>query len=34
MLDLETGATKKQLLKAMEGRILAEAEVMGTYARK
>ncbi len=33
MLDLPAGATKKQLLKAMEGHILAQAEVMGTYTR-
>jgi phosphatidylethanolamine-binding protein (PEBP) family uncharacterized protein len=34
MLNLESGATKQQLLKAMEGHILAEAQVMGTYSRK
>ena len=33
MPDLAAGADKKQLLKAMEGRILAQAELMGTYAR-
>ena len=30
---LESGATKAQLLKAMEGHILGEGEVMGTYKR-
>ena len=34
MLSLATGATKDQLLKAMQGRILAQAQVMGTYSRK
>lgn len=33
MLDLPTGATKAELLKAMEGHILIETELMGTYAR-
>jgi Raf kinase inhibitor-like YbhB/YbcL family protein len=33
-LDLKPGATKSQLLKAMEGHILAEAELMGRYTRK
>lgn len=33
-LDLEAGASKQQLLKAMEKHILARAELMGTYARK
>jgi hypothetical protein len=32
-LDLEPGATKKALEKAMEGHILAQAELMGTYSR-
>jgi Raf kinase inhibitor-like YbhB/YbcL family protein len=32
-LDLESGATKKQLLKAMDGHILAQAELMGTFSR-
>jgi Raf kinase inhibitor-like YbhB/YbcL family protein len=31
--DLESGATKQQLLEAMEGHILAEAQLMGTFAR-
>ncbi len=30
-LDLAAGATKAQLLKAMEGHILAQTELMGTY---
>ena len=33
-LDLAAGASKKQLLGAMEGHILAVAELMGTYSRK
>jgi Raf kinase inhibitor-like YbhB/YbcL family protein len=33
MLDLAAGATKEQLLNAMEGHILAESELMGTYTR-
>jgi Raf kinase inhibitor-like YbhB/YbcL family protein len=33
VLDLEAGAGKSQLLKAMEGHILAEVQLMGTYAR-
>ena len=32
-LDLEGGITKAQLLEAMEGHILAEAQLMGTYSR-
>ena len=32
-LNLEPGATKKQLLSAMEGHLLAQAEVMGKYKR-
>ena len=31
---LKAGATKEQLLAAMKGRILAEAEVIGTYERR
>jgi Raf kinase inhibitor-like YbhB/YbcL family protein len=31
--DLKTGLTKKELLKAMEGHILAEGQLMGTYQR-
>jgi Raf kinase inhibitor-like YbhB/YbcL family protein len=34
VLDLAAGAGKKQLLRAMEGHILAQAELMGVYARK
>lgn len=33
LLDLRPGATKEQLLKAMEGHILAEGQLMGTYGR-
>lgn len=32
-LDLKPGATKKDVLKAMEGHILAQGELMGKYAR-
>ena len=32
-LNLPPGATKKQLLKAMEGHILAKAELVGLYSR-
>jgi Raf kinase inhibitor-like YbhB/YbcL family protein len=32
-LDLKAGATKGQLLKAMEGHILAEGQLMGKYKR-
>jgi Raf kinase inhibitor-like YbhB/YbcL family protein len=34
MPDLKPGLTKKELLKAMEGHVLAEGELMGTYQRK
>jgi Raf kinase inhibitor-like YbhB/YbcL family protein len=34
VLDLDPGATKQQLLGAMEGHVLAQAELMGTYARQ
>ena len=34
MLDLAAGANKAQLLKAMAGHILAQAELIGTYARQ
>jgi len=34
MLDLKAGAGKKQLLRAMEGHILAQTEVMGVYSRR
>lgn len=33
-LDLEPGATKSQLVKAMEGHILAQGQLMGKYTRK
>ena len=33
VLDVEVGATKEQLLEAMEDHIVAEAELMGTYSR-
>lgn len=32
-LDLKTGATKSQLVKAMEGHILAQGQLMGKYRR-
>ena len=32
-LNLDSGATKDQLLEAMQGHILAEAQLMGTYKR-
>jgi Raf kinase inhibitor-like YbhB/YbcL family protein len=32
--DLTAGMTKKDLLKAMEGHVLAEGELMGTYQRQ
>ena len=32
-LDLTVGASKEQLLKAMHGHIVAQAELMGTYSR-
>jgi hypothetical protein len=34
VLDLKPGVTKKDLLKAMEGHVLAEGQLMGTYQRK
>jgi Raf kinase inhibitor-like YbhB/YbcL family protein len=34
MPGLKPGATKKDLLKAMEGHVLAEGQLMGTYQRK
>lgn len=34
VLDIKPGANKQQLLKAMEGHILGQAELMGTYSRK
>jgi hypothetical protein len=33
-LDLEPGATKDQVLDAMEGHVLAKGEIYGTYERK
>lgn len=33
VLDLDAGASKNQVLKAMEGHILAQAELMGVYSR-
>jgi Raf kinase inhibitor-like YbhB/YbcL family protein len=33
-LDLPSGTDKAQLIEAMAGHILAQAELMGTYARK
>jgi Raf kinase inhibitor-like YbhB/YbcL family protein len=33
-LDLEPGADKRELFRAMEGHVLAEAELMGTYERQ
>lgn len=34
LLELPTGASKDQLLKAMEGHVLAETRLMGLYERK
>jgi len=34
LLDLKPGVTKKDLLQAMEGHVLAEGQFMGTYQRK
>ena len=34
VLDLKAGANKKQVLKAMEGHILAQTELMGVYSRQ
>ncbi len=33
-LSLDSGTAKDQLLQAMEGHILAQAELMGTYSRE
>jgi phosphatidylethanolamine-binding protein (PEBP) family uncharacterized protein len=33
-LQLAPGASRKELILAMEGHILAQAELMGTYAKK
>ncbi|MGD8901129.1 MAG: YbhB/YbcL family Raf kinase inhibitor-like protein [Desulfobacterales bacterium] len=32
-LELDSGSTKAQLLEAMQGHILAEGQLMGTYSR-
>ncbi len=34
VLDLKPGATKKDLFKAMDGHVLAEGQLMGTYQRQ
>jgi Raf kinase inhibitor-like YbhB/YbcL family protein len=34
MLDLKPGATKADLLNSMEGHVLAQGQLMGTYQRK
>jgi Raf kinase inhibitor-like YbhB/YbcL family protein len=34
VLSFAAGATKEELLKAMEGHILAQAELMGRYSRR
>ena len=34
ILDLDPGASKDQLLKAMEGRMLGETTLTGTYKRR
>lgn len=34
MLDLDAGATKEELVQAMEGHILAQGELMGKYKRR
>ncbi len=34
IIELDAGATKKQLLAAMEGHILAQGQLMGKYTRK
>jgi Raf kinase inhibitor-like YbhB/YbcL family protein len=33
LLDLEVGATKEQVVESMEGHIVAQTELMGTYSR-
>ena len=33
VLELEAGATKEQVLAAMDGHILAQTDLMGTYSR-
>ena len=34
ILDLEPGENKKNLLEAMDGRVLAEGRLMGRYTRR
>jgi Raf kinase inhibitor-like YbhB/YbcL family protein len=34
VLDLQAGATKSDLLKAMQGHILAQGQIIGKYKRK
>ncbi|OGT49488.1 MAG: hypothetical protein A3E82_04605 [Gammaproteobacteria bacterium RIFCSPHIGHO2_12_FULL_38_11] len=34
LLSLENGATKDQLIQAMQGHVLAQAELMGRYERQ
>ena len=34
VLDLKAGASKKKVLEAVEGHILAQAELMGVYSRQ
>lgn len=34
MLDMKPGATKSQVLKAIKGHVLAEAQLMGKYKRQ
>ena len=34
LLSLPPGVTKKELLRAMEGHVLAEGQLLGTYQRK
>jgi hypothetical protein len=34
MLDLKAGASKAELLAAMEGHVLSECQIMGTYRRR
>lgn len=34
MLELREGATKEELLKAMEGHIIGESQVMGRYLKR
>jgi Raf kinase inhibitor-like YbhB/YbcL family protein len=34
VLDLDAGATKKEVSQAMEGHILAQGQLMGTYSRQ